>query len=81
MCCLCWCKAVQMELGFISASAVLVRCGGLLCELGSLFGSRHCRISRIQTLRHLLADYVHQPLEGLFDVDVVLGTGLKKLKT
>lgn len=34
----------------------------------------------IQALIHLLADYVHQALKDLLDVDVVLGTGLKKFK-
>lgn len=72
--------SAERAVGF-SAGAVLVRSGRLLCELWPLFGSRHCRISSIQALRHLLADYVYQPLEGLFNINVVLGTGLKILKT
>lgn len=52
----------------------------LLGELGALFGPCDGRVPGVQALRHLLADDVHQPLEGLLHVDVVFGTGLKELK-
>lgn len=63
------------------AGTVLVRGGLLVRELGSLLGAGDRRVGRVQRFRHLLADDVHQPLEGLLDVDVVLGAGLKKFKT
>lgn len=59
---------------------VLVRRGRLLRQLGPLFGPCDCRVSGVQALRHLFADDVHQALEGLLDVDVVLGAGLEELK-
>lgn len=59
---------------------VLVRGGRLLRQLGSLLGPCDGRISGVQALGHLFADDVHQALEGLLDVDVVLGAGLEELK-
>lgn len=59
---------------------VLVRGGRLLRQLGSLLGPCDSRIPGVQAFGHLFADDVHQALEGLLDVDVVLGTGLKELK-
>lgn len=57
-----------------------MRGGRLLRQLGSLLGPCDCRISGVQALGHLFADDVHQALEGLLDVDVVLGAGLEELK-
>lgn len=53
----------------------------LLRELWPLFGSSDSRIVVVQTLRHPLADDVHQPLEGLLHVNVVFSTHFKVLKT
>lgn len=36
---------------------------------------------RVQALGHLVADEVDEALKGLLHVDVVLGAGLKELKT
>ena len=52
----------------------------LLIELMALLLSSDGRIPRLQVLRHPLTDYVHQSLKCLLHVNVVLGTGLKKLK-
>lgn len=65
--------------GFL-ASAVLVWRGRLLSELWALFGSGDGWVSGIKALWHLLTDDVHQALKGLLYIDVVFGTGLKKLK-
>lgn len=59
---------------------VLVRRGRLLRQLGPLLGPCDSRISGVQALGHLFADDVHQALESLLDVDVVLGAGLEELK-
>lgn len=58
-----------------------MRRGGLLCQLGPLFGPCDGRVSGVQALRHLFTDDVNQSLEGLLHVDVVFGTGFKELKT
>lgn len=58
-----------------------MRWSGLLCQLGPLFGPCDGGISGVQALRHLFADDVDQALEGLLHIDVVLGAGLKELKT
>lgn len=57
-----------------------MRGGRLLRQLGSLFGPCDRRVSGVQALGHLFADDVHQALEGLLDVDVVLGAGLEELE-
>lgn len=66
--------------GWLSAGAVLVRWHLLVTELWALLGACDRRVCRVQRLGHLLADDVHQALKGLFDVDVVLGAGLKELE-
>lgn len=54
---------------------------GLLVELWPLFGPCDSRVVVVQALCHPLTDDVHQPLEGLLHVNVVLRTRLKVLKT
>lgn len=63
-----------------SAGTVLMRPLGLLSELWALLGSRDRRVVVVQTLCHPLTDDVHQPLERLLHVNVVLSARLKKLK-
>ena len=58
-----------------------MRRSGLLCQLGPLFGPCDSGISGIEALGHLFTDDVHQPLKGLLHINVVLGAGLKELKT
>lgn len=53
----------------------------LLVELWPLFSSGDSRVIVVQTLRHPLADDVHQPLEGLLYINVVFSAGFKVLKT
>lgn len=51
-----------------------------VCEFGSGRSRGDGRIG-VQALRHLVANQVDKTLEGLLHVDVVLGAGLKELKT
>ena len=53
----------------------------LLVELWPLFSSGDGRVVVVQSLRHPLADDVHQPLEGLLHVDVVFSARFEVLKT
>lgn len=62
------------------AGAVLVGGGLLVRQLRALLGAGDGGVGCVQRLRHLLTDDVHQPLEGLLDVDVVLGAGLEELE-
>lgn len=71
-----WVKTVVAAL----TCTVLVRRGGLFCQLRPLLGPCDGGVPGVQALRHLFTDDVHQTLEGLLHVDVVFGAGLKKLK-
>lgn len=62
------------------ASAVLTGPLRLFGKLRSLFVSGCVGIASLQTLWHPLADDVHQSLKRLLHIDVVFGTGFKKLK-
>lgn len=53
----------------------------LLVELRPLFSSGYSRVIVLQTLRHLLANDVHQPFEGLLHINVVFSARFKVLKT
>ena len=59
---------------------MLLKGRGAVAQLGG-GGPRGDGRVRVQALRHLVTDQVHQPLEGLLHVHVVLGTRLKELKT
>lgn len=63
------------------ASTILMRPLWLLSELWPLFIPGYGRVVVVQTLRHPLADDVHQPLEGLLHVNVVFSTRFKVLET
>lgn len=58
-----------------------MRWSRLLCQLWPLFGPCDGGIACIQALGHLFTDDINQALEGLLNIDVVLSTGLKELKT
>lgn len=53
----------------------------LLVELRPLFGAGDGGVVVVQTLRHPLADDVHQPLEGLLHINVVFSARFKELET
>lgn len=53
----------------------------LLVELRPLLGAGDGGVVVVQTLRHPLADDVHQPLEGLLHVNVVFSARFKELET
>lgn len=53
---------------------------GRVCEFGGGRPRGDGRV-RVQALGHLVADEVHEALEGLLHVDVVLGAGLEELET
>lgn len=63
------------------ASTILVGPLRLLVELWPLFTAGDSRVVVVQTLRHPLADDIHQPLEGLLHVNVVFSACLEVLKT
>lgn len=52
----------------------------VLCEPSALVSVHQVRVC-VQTLRHLVADDVHQPLKHSLDINVLLGRGLVELET
>lgn len=54
--------------------------GLLVGQLGALLGTGDGRLGCVKGLGHLFADDVHEALEGLLHIDVVLGTRLEELK-
>ena len=71
-----------MEVGLSHSSAgtgsVALRGCLLQAGVGVAFGLHPLAL---HALVHLLTDHIHQALKHLLHVDVVLGTGLKKLKS
>lgn len=63
-----------------STGTILVWRGLLVGQLRALLGTSDRWVGCVEGLGHLFTNDVHQALEGLLDVDVVLGAGLKKLK-
>lgn len=63
------------------ASTILTGPLGLLGELWPLFCSGHSWVAVVQTIRHPLADDVHQSLKGLLHIDVIFSTRFKVLET
>lgn len=61
------------------ARAVLLQQWRGVRETGVLGGAQHGGV-RVQSIRHLVANGIHQALEGLPHADVLLGAGFKEVK-
>lgn len=69
----------QQEDGPCLTGAVLLQQRRGIRETGALGGAQH-RGVRVQRIRHLVANGIHQALKGLPHADVLLGTGFKEVK-
>lgn len=69
----------KQEGGPCLARAVLLQQRWGVCEPRGLGGAQHGGVC-VHRVRHLIADGIHQTLEGLSHTDVLLGAGFKEVK-
>lgn len=75
------CRDTQTVNSVFLTSTILTRPLRLLVELWALFSSSDGRVAVVQTLRHPLADNVHQALKGLLHINVIFSARLEVLET